>query len=317
MGSRARSKSRTYFSQVGDHYVDGKSKQLLFQEAPACTMGRTILKNGEAFDPNAADSLIERHYKRRKSHGSIFCLVDRVRFQKSRSTGSNSYRPDLTYREIKHFYEHRSRPDCFTLGIEDEKTGRRTYESYKCKRAEDVGLLRNTIMKAQQDPQFILRDSTPIRQISVSPTYYRESPPRNPPVTVITVPQEPTRTYVERVRSPSPVYIRPVTRQIVRRSPTPEEVYVYRNSRPVSIERKYETRERSRPRSVTSYRPTSSPGVVDDVTYLKADNQTGAQVTSHGPIYMYVSRSRAPDDIISSPDISSYQNSKRSIYYDR
>ncbi|CAH8627416.1 unnamed protein product [Heterobilharzia americana] len=320
MTSRTRSKSRTYYSQVGDHYVDSKSKQLLFQEASTCTMGRTMLKSGEAFDPNAADNLIEKHYKRRKSHGSMYCLVDRVRFQKSRATGSSSYRPDLTYREIKHFYEHRSRPDCFTLGVEDERTGRRTYESYKCKRPEDVGLLRNTIIKAQQDPQYILRDSAPIRQISVSPTYYHESPPRNGPVTVITVPREQNRTYIDyerQPRTPSPVYVRPVTRQVVRRSPTPEEVYVYRNSRPVSIERKYEIRERSRPRSVTSYRPTSSPGVVDEVTYLKADNQTGAQVTSHGPIYMYVSRCRVADDIVSSPDVASYQQSRRSIYYDR
>ncbi|TNN20087.1 hypothetical protein EWB00_005450 [Schistosoma japonicum] len=316
MSSRNRSANRTYYSQAGDHYVDSKSKQLLFQEAQVCTMGRTVLKNGEAFDANAADTLVEKHFKRRKSHGTMYCLVDRVRFQKSRSTGSSSYRPDLTYREVRRFYEHKSRPDCFTLGIEDERTGRRTYESYKCKRPEDVGLLRNTILKAQQDPQCILKDSTPLRQISVSPTYYHDTSPRNGPVTVITVPPD-NRTYERPVRSPSPVYIRPVTKQSVRRSPSPEDVYVYRNSRPVSIERRYDTIERSRPRSVTSYRPVSSPGVNDDVTYLKVDNQQGAQVTSHGPIYMYVSRSRPTDDLVSSPDISSYQQSKRSIYYNR
>ncbi|CAH8564149.1 unnamed protein product [Schistosoma turkestanicum] len=317
MSSRNRSKSRTYYSQTGDHYVDSKSKQLLFQEAQVCTMGRTLLKNGEAFDPNAADTLIEKHFKRRKSHGSMYCLVDRVRFQKSRSTGSSSYRPDLTYREIVSFYEHRSRPDCFTLGIEDERTGRRSYESYKCKRPEDVGLLRNTILKAQQDPHFLLKDSAAIRQISVSPTYYHNASPRNGPVTVITVPSDHSRTYERPVRSPSPVYIRPVTRTSVRRSPSPEDVYVYRNSRPVSIERRYEPNDRSRPRSVTSYRTTSSPGLNDEVTYLKVDNQAGAQVTSHGPIYMYVSRTRPTDDLISSPDVSSYQPTRRSIYYNR
>ncbi|CAH8678856.1 unnamed protein product [Schistosoma rodhaini] len=317
MSSRNRSRGRTYYSQAGEHYVDSKSKQLLFQEAPVCTMGRTILKDGELFDPNAADTLIEKHFKRRKSHGSMYCLVDRVRFQKSRSTGSRSYRPDLTYREINRFYEHRSRPDCFTLGIEDERTGRRSYESYKCKRPEDVALLRNTILKAQQDPHFLLKDSTPIRQISVSPTYYHDTPPRNGPVTVITVPPEHTRTYERPVRSPSPVYIRPVTRTSVRCSPTPEDVYVYRNSRPVSIERRYDTIERNRPRSVTSYRTTSSPGMNDEVTYLKVDNQTGAHICPDGPIYMYVSRSRHADDLVSSPDVSSYQTTRRSIYYNR
>ncbi|CAH8659468.1 unnamed protein product [Schistosoma guineensis] len=317
MSSRNRSKSRTYYSQAGDHYVDSKSKQLLFQEAQVCTMGRTILKNNEAFDANAADNLIEKHFKRRKSHGSMYCLVDRVRFQKSRSTGSRSYRPDLTYREINRFYEHRSRPDCFTLGIEDERTGRRSYESYKCKRPEDVGLLRNTILKAQQDPYFLLKDSTAIRQISVSPTYYHDTSPRNGPVTVITVPPEHTRSYERTVRSPSPVYIRPVTRQSVRRSPSPEDVYVYRNSRPVSIERRYDTIEPSRPRSVTSYRTVSSPAVNDEVTYLKVDNQSGAQISPNGPIYMYVSRSRPADDLVSSPDVSSYQPTRRSIYYNR
>ncbi|CAH8676851.1 hypothetical protein MS3_00004297 [Schistosoma haematobium] len=291
MSSRNRSKSRTYYSQAGDHYVDSKSKQLLFQEAQVCTMGRTILKNNEAFDANAADNLIEKHFKRRKSHGSMYCLVDRVRFQKSKSTGSRSYRSDLTYREINRFYEHKSRPDCFTLGIEDERTGRRSYESYKY--------------------------STAIRQISVSPTYYHDTSPRNGPVTVITVPHEHTRSYERTVRSPSPVYIRPVTRQSVRRSPSPEDVYVYRNSRPVSIERRYDTIEPSRPRSVTSYRTVSSPAVNDEVTYLKVDNQSGAQISPNGPIYMYVSRSRPADDLVSSPDVSSYQPTRRSIYYNR
>lgn len=321
MSRRSRSKSRTYYSQVGDQYVDTKSKQLLFQEAQVCTLGRTVLKGNEAFNENTANTLIEKHYKKRKSHGNVYCLVDRIRFQKNKGTTTGSYRKDLTYREIKHFYEFKSRPDMFMLAVEEENSGKRSYESFKCKKVEDVAILHDTIQRASNDPQYLLRNTKPLRQLSLTPPYSNESP-RNDHVTMITVPERNRNisnlyTEYERPilyqRSPSPYSVRQTYRQTIP-SRSPEEIRVYRTSRPVSTERKIEPRERSQLRASNVYPDTTT--YLDEVTYLKADNRTGAQLSPNGPIYMYVSRTRTVDDNESARNTPYINNRASNYYYD-
>lgn len=159
MAPKNRSKSESFYSPSSEHFIHTKSKQLLYHKANVCTLGRTILKPSDGqFSETTATSLLPKHLKKRKSHGIVYCLVDRLRFDKRKSLGSKSYRSDLCYREIKYFFEHLNQPDCFTLAVELDNNGTRAYESYKCKQFEDVQILREIIYNALSNNLFLVNE---------------------------------------------------------------------------------------------------------------------------------------------------------------
>ncbi|KAA0185681.1 hypothetical protein FBUS_06592 [Fasciolopsis buskii] len=159
--SRSRSKTRTY-TAAGNQTVDSKSRQILFNEFEICTMGRTLLKGDEIFTEGTANALLEKHMKTKKPAGYVNFLIDRMRFGKQSGSGTASNREFLNYREIKQFYNFLSRPNVFMLCVEEEKTGKRSYETYMCKNVSDLTRIHDLVKESTSDPQFLLRSHNAI-----------------------------------------------------------------------------------------------------------------------------------------------------------
>ncbi|KAF5397532.1 hypothetical protein PHET_08994 [Paragonimus heterotremus] len=168
--SRSRSRKVSSYPVEGNQLVDAKSKQLLFREFELSTMGRTVLKGNEIFTEGTAISLLETHLKKRKKTGMVNFLVDRIRFGKKSGSGSTSYREYLTYREIKQCYQFPTYPATFMLCVDEESSGKRSYETYMCNTQEDTDIIIDLIRQATSDPQFLLHQqrSSVTRRISSS-----------------------------------------------------------------------------------------------------------------------------------------------------
>ncbi|THD27485.1 hypothetical protein D915_001697 [Fasciola hepatica] len=175
--SRSRSKARTY-TVLGNQTVDARSKQILFNEFEICTMGRTVLKGDEIFTEGTANSLLEKHMKTKKPVGYVNFLIDRMRFGKQSGVGSASNREYLTYREIKQLYTFLSRPNVFMLCVEEEATGKRSYETYMCKNVDDLARIQELIKQSTSDPQFMLRSHNAIMNPMVSTVNEKEPIPK-------------------------------------------------------------------------------------------------------------------------------------------
>ncbi|THD27484.1 hypothetical protein D915_001696 [Fasciola hepatica] len=151
--------------------IDRKTKQLVFYECDVETVKRVTLKAGETFTREGANQVFERGYRKRQARAILFCLTDRMRFQKRNAVGSSPFRKELTYREIKHFFVFPSNPNVFMLCVVDEVNGKKIYEMFRC-RPEDVNTICDLTFKASTDPQNLLRDLTPLRQLSISSRDY-------------------------------------------------------------------------------------------------------------------------------------------------
>ncbi|KAA0196239.1 hypothetical protein FBUS_07007 [Fasciolopsis buskii] len=170
--------------------IDRKTKQLVFYECEVETVKRVTLKAGETFTREGANQVFERGYRKRQARAVLFCLTDRMRFEKRNTVGSSPFRKQLTYREIKHFFVFPSSPNVFMLCVVDEVSKKKIYEMFRC-RPEDVNTICDLTFKASTDPQNLLRDLSPLRQLSVSSKDYgtdqsgmeynnsRESSPEN------------------------------------------------------------------------------------------------------------------------------------------
>ncbi|KAF7261159.1 hypothetical protein EG68_01435 [Paragonimus skrjabini miyazakii] len=158
--SRSRSRKVSSYPVEGNQLVDAKSKQLLFKEFELSTMGRTVLKGNEIFTEGTAISLLETHLKKKKKTGMVNFLVDRIRFGKKSGSGSASYREYLTYREIKQCYQFPTYPATFMLCVDEEFSGKRSYETYMCNSQEDTDIIIDLIRRAASDPQFLLHQQT-------------------------------------------------------------------------------------------------------------------------------------------------------------
>ncbi|KAF6769887.1 hypothetical protein AHF37_11898 [Paragonimus kellicotti] len=85
-------------------------------------------------------------------------------------------------------------------------------------------------------------------------------------------------------------FIKPVDAEL--QTPPTRVVYRSQYSRPPSVEQRIESVRMPSVRSSHIYEPTRSSAPPSDVTYLRSDNINGPQIMDHGPVYMYVSRSR-------------------------
>ncbi|KAF6770420.1 hypothetical protein AHF37_10549 [Paragonimus kellicotti] len=168
--SRSRSRKLSSYPVEGNQLVDAKSKQLLFKEFELSTMGRTVLKGNETFTEGTAISLLEMHLKKKKKTGMVNFLVDRIRFGKKSGSGSAPHREYLTYREIKQCYQFPTYPAIFMLCVDEESSGKRSYETYMCNSQEDADMIIDLIRRATSDPQFLLHQqkSSVTRRISSS-----------------------------------------------------------------------------------------------------------------------------------------------------
>ncbi|VDP67023.1 unnamed protein product [Echinostoma caproni] len=164
-GYRGR-KQKSYTNEAGMP-IDQKTRQIVFYECDVETVKRVHLKTGENFSREGANQVFERGFRKRQARTVLYCLTDRMRFKKQHTIGHTPFRKQLTYREIKHFFVFPSNPNVFMLCVVDEVTGKKLYEMYRC-RPEDVNTICDLTFKASTDPQNILRDITPLRQLSLS-----------------------------------------------------------------------------------------------------------------------------------------------------
>ncbi|KAA3670382.1 uncharacterized protein DEA37_0007781 [Paragonimus westermani] len=146
--------------------LDRKTRQQLFYECHACILGRTKLQKEEPFTQTKAEVLMNRQYGKRQSHCVLYCLEDSIRFEKTKLLGIQPLRNFVQYKSIKHVFIFEEKADAFMLCIDSGRSDRRTYEGFKCKRKEDVLAICDLIYKASQDPEHLLRDMVPIRDVS-------------------------------------------------------------------------------------------------------------------------------------------------------
>ncbi|GAA35032.1 hypothetical protein CSKR_104508 [Clonorchis sinensis] len=135
--------------------VDASTKQLLLSEVDANKMGRTILRGNELFTEGTANAILERHLRKKKSSGTLNFLVDRIRYKRRTGTTRGEC---ILYREIKHFYRFPSHPNAFMLCVEQEHTGKRSYETYTCRDASDVNSAQRLVSQARADPHCLLHN---------------------------------------------------------------------------------------------------------------------------------------------------------------
>ncbi|KER23327.1 hypothetical protein T265_08772 [Opisthorchis viverrini] len=236
--------------------VDKKSRQVVNKEIPVAQIGRTQLKGADPFNEATANGLLEKHLKgKKKKPEPVLFLVDRMRFKKK---GNREY---LSYREIQNFQRFPNHPELFMLYVVEEKNGKRSYETYTCNNPSDVQAIRDMINAANNDPKRLLQDVGPTRLLSISSSssseYYID-----------------TRSYSRASRPTSVQYVQQEPAQYVyMMEPETQVVYQKTSTRPVSI-------------------ASRSSAPAGEVTYLRSDNINGPQIMDHGPVYMYVSRSK-------------------------
>lgn len=255
--------------------VDRKTRQVVNTEIPVAQIGRTKVKGAEPFNEQTANALLMKHMKKKKKESPAIFLLDRIRFTKK---GFHEY---LSYREIQNFHRFPNNPDKFMLFVVDEKKGARSYESYGCNNPADVLKIRELISAAQNDPKRLLQDSGPTRMLSVSSSssseYYIEN--------------RVDRRYSRQMPyyTESPAYVTEQPQYVVQSEP--RTYYRSTYSRAPSLERIDMTRVPS-VRASQVYEAPRVAAPPNDVTYLRSDNVHGPQIMDHGPVYMYVSRSR-------------------------
>ncbi|KAF6778046.1 hypothetical protein AHF37_02704 [Paragonimus kellicotti] len=299
--------------------LDRKTRQQLFYECHACILGRTKLLKEEPFTQTKAEVLMNRQYGKRQSHCVLYCLEDSIRFEKTKLLGIQPLRNFVKYKSVKHVFIFEEKPDAFMLCIDSGRSDRRTYEGFKCKRKEDVLAICDLIYKASQDPEYLLRDLVPIRDVSrysdlSIPIQYRSA-------TEIRHLSHPTHSLNDMVLESSAIRVDNMApedytclRHVDAMRPTFSEEQLCKES--------YE--ERNIQQKSLIYNPTvyatnytvsnsaedamkrggikaetlrekleqrlSDDGWEVSVTYLQWDNIHGAVINDCGPIYMYIAR---------------------------
>lgn len=272
--------------------VEKKSRQVINKEIQVAQLGRTKLKGAEPFSETTANSMLEKHLKKKKKVAPAYFLVDRIRFSKK---GFHEY---LNYREIQNFHRFQHHPEKFMLYVVEEKKGRRSYESYACNTAQDVQAVRDMITAAHNDPKRLLQDTGPHRLLSVSSSssseYYIDNRNSN-----ISRPRSVPYTHTEPMTYSQPQYVYQTVE-----AEQPVMMYQRSYSRPPSTDAYRMSSTYIQP----SYDNTRLSGAPNDVTYLRSDNINGPQIQDHGPVYMYVSRSKQDNRESWSPDIMRRSN---------
>ncbi|CAH8874457.1 unnamed protein product [Trichobilharzia szidati] len=96
------------------------------------------------FSDGKANQLLPKHLRKKRNHGYLYCLSDRIRFEKK--SRSKLFRDQVFYQDIKFIYFFSNLPNVFMLALNDEKQ-RRIYETYTVNTMED----RNKIAELTQN----------------------------------------------------------------------------------------------------------------------------------------------------------------------
>ncbi|KAG5444396.1 hypothetical protein CSKR_202997 [Clonorchis sinensis] len=144
--------------------VDKKSQQVIVKDLPLTEIGYTKLKDTETFSETTARNVFEEHLKKNKKKKSapVHFLFDRMRFTKK---GKHDY---LSYREIRDFQRFVHHPNMFMLFVVEEKSNKKSYETYACNNALDVQVVRDILNAANNHPIRILKELSSFRRISLA-----------------------------------------------------------------------------------------------------------------------------------------------------
>ncbi|CAH8602498.1 unnamed protein product [Dicrocoelium dendriticum] len=284
--------------------VDKKTKQLLFFETKVCILGRSTLRNDESYTQVKAEVLMNRFYDKRQSHCILYCLEDCLRFEKTKCMGMQPLRNFVKYKHIRHVFIFEDKPNVFMLCIDSGRSNRRTYEAFKCKRKEDVLALCEIIYKASQDPNSVLHDLVPIREVS----RYSDL---SIPIQYHSTSELERRAYSTGILSPGPStsrdgelldanieerkYAHPLRMESMHSAPTINREHLvrcqvtydntispnWRNSAANEIRQRLMRKSEDKDWEVT-------------MMFLRWDNLHGAIVNEYGPIYFYVARRLTP-----------------------
>ncbi|TNN20083.1 hypothetical protein EWB00_005448 [Schistosoma japonicum] len=96
------------------------------------------------FCDSKANQLLLKHLRKKRNHGYLYCLLDRIRFE--RRSRTKLFRDQIFYKDIKYVYFFSNLPNVFMLAMNDEKQ-RRIYETYSVNSMED----RNRIAELTQN----------------------------------------------------------------------------------------------------------------------------------------------------------------------
>ncbi|VDP80364.1 unnamed protein product [Echinostoma caproni] len=306
--------------------LDRKTRQPLFFECHVCILGRSKLAKDETFSANKAEVLMNHLYRKRQSHCVLYCLEDSIRFEKSKRLSAQPMRNFVTYRAIKHIFIFREKPDVFMLCIDSGRSDRRTYEAFKCKMKEDVITLCEMAFKASKDPEYKLRDVTPLKnyvrysELNDSVNHLSQNE-----LNGYSIGAQSTSTLAEShppnlgVQSVFDLYEQHNTRAPHAINHMPEAVDFEEPALNVSHELVHETPRGNSPSLFPQIIVKEAPDETlatsgldelvalneklvnkdDDewevnITYLEWDNVRGAVINDRGPIYMYVARRLHP-----------------------
>ncbi|CAH8653714.1 unnamed protein product [Heterobilharzia americana] len=64
--------------------------------------GRTKIVDPSGFSDGKANQLLPKHLRKKRNHGYLYCLTDRIRFE--RKSRSKLFRDQVFYKDIKFIY---------------------------------------------------------------------------------------------------------------------------------------------------------------------------------------------------------------------
>lgn len=285
--------------------VDKRTKQLLFFETRVCILGRSMLHKDETYTQAKAEVLMNRFYDKRQSHCMLYCLEDSLRFAKTKFIGVQPLRNFVKYKHIRHVFIFEDKPNVFMLCIDSGRSNRRSYEAFKCKRKEDVLALCEIIYKASQDPNSVLRDMAPVREVSrysdlsIPIQYHSASELDRRPYSTEILPLGASTSLDRKLMNgdlEQSNYTRPYRAEsLMQSSPTvSRELFVRcQMTNDVSASPNCGNNVADELRKILLQK-SGDQDWEENVTFLQWDNLRGAVVNDRGPVYLYVARRLTP-----------------------
>lgn len=147
--------------------TDKKTGQRIHFRCELKGRDKTVSSHAKGFSESQATSLLQSHLKKKKWNGYIYCLDDRIRFEK-KGIGK-LFREQLMYKDIKFIYLFSNIPDVIMFGIQDGKD-QQTYETYTVDSMEE----RNKVVEVtqQKNPNGTVRTDATSRKSDME--YYSD-----------------------------------------------------------------------------------------------------------------------------------------------
>ncbi|CAL8089907.1 unnamed protein product [Calicophoron daubneyi] len=96
--------------------------------------------------------LLRRYYNTKTSQCRLYCLEDRIRFERMKTIGGYPFRDSLPYKDIKYWSLSTTYLDVFSLYVEDGKCKKNTFEIYRCNSPQEAEKICSVIDKARREP---------------------------------------------------------------------------------------------------------------------------------------------------------------------